>query len=248
MAKIVLITGGGRGIGAATARLAAKRGYDVAISYLGNDEAANKVVADIKAMGRRAIAVKGNIGKHEDVFRLFRTVDKELGTLDALVNNAGITGWMNKLVDVDPQTVQDVMDVNVVGLILCAREAVKRMAKSSGGKGGVIVNISSVVTTLGSPNTYTWYAASKGAVDVFSLGLANEVGREGIRVNTVAPGVTDTELHAAGGAPNRAKELSGVIPLGRPGQPEEIAESILFIMSDASSYTHGALLRVGGGR
>jgi len=248
MAKAVLVTGGGRGIGAATARLLAKRGYDVAISYQSNDAAAAAVVKDIEAAGRRGFAFKGDVAREADIIAMFAAVEKKLGPIWGLVNNAGITGKIGRIEDVTAETIQSVIDVNVVGALLCAREAIKRMSTKRGGQGGVIVNISSVVTSLGSPNTYVWYAAAKGAVDVMTLGLGQEVAREGIRVVGVAPGLTDTELHAAGGDPGRAHKIASVVPMGRPGQPEEIAEGIVWMLSDAAGYCVGSTLRVGGGR
>ncbi|MGH7002404.1 MAG: SDR family oxidoreductase [Alphaproteobacteria bacterium] len=248
MGRVVLVTGGGRGIGAATARLLAKNGYDVAVNYQSNRAAVSNVVREIGQMGRKAIAIQGDVAKEADVERMFRAIDEHMGPLYGLVNNAGITGLIGRVEDVTAETIQSVMDVNVVGSLLCAREAIKRMSTKHGGKGGVIVNISSVVTTLGSPNTYVWYAAAKGAVDAMTLGLGLEVAREGIRVVGVAPGLTDTELHAAGGQPGRAHKIASVVPMGRPGKPEEIAEAIVWMLSDAAGYCVGSTLRVGGGR
>lgn len=248
MAKVVLITGGGRGIGAATAKLLAERGYDVAISYQSNDAAAASVVKAIEAEGRRGFAFKGNVAREADILAMFAAVDKALGPVWGLVNNAGITGKIGRVEDVTAATVQEVIDVNVVGALLCAREAIKRMSTKRGGAGGVIVNLSSVAVSIGSPNTYVWYAAAKGAVDSMTLGLGLEVAREGIRVVGVAPGLTETEIHAAGGAPDRARTLGATVPLGRPGTPEEIAEAIVWMLSDAAGYVTAATLRVGGGR
>jgi NAD(P)-dependent dehydrogenase (short-subunit alcohol dehydrogenase family) len=248
MAKIVLITGGGRGIGAATAKLAAKRGYDVAISYQSNAAAAALVVKAVEAEGRRGFAVKGNVAREADILAMFAAVDKALGPVWGLVNNAGITGTIGRVEDVTAATVQEVIDVNVVGALLCSREAIKRMSTKRGGAGGVIVNLSSVAATLGSANTYVWYAGAKAAVDAMTLGLGLEVAREGIRVVGVAPGLTETEIHAAGGAPDRARTLGLTTPLGRHGTPDEIAEAIVWMMSDAAGYVTAATLRVGGGR
>ena len=248
MAKVVLITGGGRGIGAAAAKLAAKRGYDVAISYQSNDAAAASVVKAVEAEGRRCFAFKGNVAREADILAMFAAVDKALGPVWGLVNNAGITGKIGRVEDVTAATVQEVIDVNVVGALLCAREAIKRMSTKRGGAGGVIVNLSSVAVSIGSPNTYVWYAAAKGAVDSMTLGLGLEVAREGIRVVGVAPGLTETEIHAAGGAPDRARTLGQTTPMGRHGTPDEIAEAIVWMMSDAASYVTAATLRVGGGR
>jgi NAD(P)-dependent dehydrogenase (short-subunit alcohol dehydrogenase family) len=248
MSKAVLVTGGSRGIGAATALLLAKNGYDVAVNFQSNLTAAGKVVRAIEALGRKALAVQGNVARETDVVRMFGAVEERLGPLYGLVNNAGITGRIGRLDDAAAETIQSVMDINVVGAILCAREAVKRLSTKHEGKGGVIVNISSVATSLGSPNTYVWYAASKGAIDALTLGLGLEVAREGVRVVGVAAGLTDTELHAAGGEPDRAQKVGPAVPLGRAGRPEEIAEAVVWLMSDAARYVTATTLRVGGGR
>ncbi|MCW5774656.1 MAG: SDR family oxidoreductase [Rhodospirillaceae bacterium] len=248
MNKSIIVTGGGRGIGAATALLLAKQGYDIAVNYQSNVEAAQAVVRAIAELGRHAIAVQGDVAKEDDVLRLFEAVDERMGPLHGLVNNAGITGKIGRMEDATAATFQTVMDVNVVGALLCAREAVKRLSARRGGSGGVIVNISSVASTLGSANTYVWYAASKAAVDAMTLGLGQEVAREGIRVVGVAAGVTDTELHAAGGLPDRAATVGPAVPLGRAARPEEIAEAVAWLMSDAAGYCTAATLRVGGGR
>ena len=248
MPKVVLVTGGGRGIGAATAKLLAKRGYDVAVNYQSNITAAGKVVREIEGMGRRALAIQGDVAKEAHVVRMMSAVEERLGPLYGLVNNAGITGRIGRLDDASAETLQSTMDINVVGALLCAREAVKRMSTKHGGAGGVIVNVSSVATTLGSPNTYVWYAASKGAVDAMTLGLGLEVAKEGIRVVGVAAGLTDTDLHAAGGEPDRARAIGPQVPLGRAAQPADIAEAIVWLMSDDARYCTATTLRVGGGR
>ena len=248
MTKVVIVTGGSRGIGAATARLAAARGYSVAVSYLGAADAAGAVVRDIEAKGGRAIAVQGDTADEADVERLFATVDRDLGPLDALVNNAGIVGTMNRVEDVTLATLRRVMDVNVIGCFLCARAALRRMSTNRGGRGGAIVNLSSAAATLGSPNEFVHYAASKGAIDSFTIGLAREVAREGIRVNAVTPGLIETDIHAAGGDAGRLARLSPTVPMGRSGTAAEVAETILWLMSDAASYVTGANLRVSGGR
>ncbi len=247
MARIILITGGSRGIGAATARMAAQRGYDVAINYRDNAAAAAQVVRDIEALGRRAIAVKGDMASEADIVAMFARVDAALGPLYGLVNNAGISGRISRLDAASAETINRVLAVNVAGPLLCAREAVKRMSSRHGGKGGVIVNISSGAATAGSPGNYVWYAASKAALDTSTLGLGLEVAREGIRVVGVQVGVTVTEMHADAGAPGRPEKMAGVIPIGRPAQPEEMAETILWLMSDAASYVTATTMRAGGG-
>lgn len=248
MSNVMLVTGGSRGIGAAICRLAARHGYDVAVNYAGNGDAAATVVRDAEAAGRRAVAIKADVSKLDEVSRLFDTVEETLGPVHTLVNNAGITGKIARLDEIDPAVVQETIDINLLGTIWPSREAVRRLSTKRGGAGGVIVNISSVASTLGSPNTYVWYAASKGAVDSFTVGLANEVAREGIRVVGVAPGLTDTEIHAAGGAPDRAQQLGDETPIGRAARPEEIAEAVLWVASDAAGYVVGETIRVGGGR
>ncbi len=248
MAKIVLVTGGARGIGAATSKLLAKNGYDVAVNFQSNITAAQKVVREIEAMGRKALALQGDVAKEKDVLRMFGAIDEKMGPLYGLVNNAGITGRIGRLDDASAETIQSTMDINVVGALLCAREAVLRMSTKLGGAGGVIVNVSSVATTLGSPNTYVWYAASKAAIDAMTLGLGLEVAKEGVRVVGVAAGLTDTDLHAAGGDPHRAKTLASAVPMGRVAQPADIADAIAWMLSDAAGYVTATTLRVGGGR
>ena len=246
--RVMIVTGGSRGIGAATARLAGRRGYDVCVNYLGNAEGAEAVVREIEAAGARAIAVQGDVAREDDVERLFETVDRELGTLSALINNAGLTGQASRLDAAEAETLKRVLEVNVLGVLLCARAAVRRMSSKHGGKGGGIVNISSVAAALGMGGDYVWYAATKGAIDSLTIGLANEVAGEGIRVNAVAPGLIVTDIHIGAGDPTRPERIGPTVPMGRCGQPEEIAEPILWLLSDAASYTTGATLRVGGGR
>ncbi len=246
--QIMIVTGGSRGIGAATARLAAQRGYDLCINYLGNTEGAEAVVRDVEAAGQRAIAVQADVSKEDQVERLFETVDSELGTLTALINNAGITGPSSRLDAVEAETLQRVLDINVLAVMLCSRAAVRRMSTRYGGTGGGIVNISSVAASLGMGGDYVWYATTKGAIDSLTIGLANEVAREGIRVNAVAPGLVATDIHIGANDPTRPERLGPTVPLGRCGEPEEIAEPILWLLSEAASYTTGAVLRVGGGR
>ncbi len=247
-AQVMIVTGGGRGIGAATARMAAARGYAVCVNYLGNAAAAEAVVGDIEKAGGRAIAVQADVASEAEVERLFAAVDRELGPLTALVNNAGLAGRIDRLDAAPGATIRRVIEVNLLGTIWCARAAVQRMSSRHGGRGGAIVNLSSGAATLGSPGNYVWYAASKGAVDSFTIGLAREVAREGIRVNGVAPGFVKTEIHAASGMPDRLETVAPTMPLGRAAEPEEIAETILWLLSPAASYTTGATLRVAGGR
>jgi NAD(P)-dependent dehydrogenase (short-subunit alcohol dehydrogenase family) len=246
--KVVIITGGSRGIGRATALAAGARGYRVCIGYASNEAAANNVVAAIEAKNGKAIAVKCDVGNEDDILALFATADK-FGTLGALVNNGGIVGKSGVRVDeMSAERIQRVMAVNVTGSILCAREAVKRMSTRHGGQGGVIVNLSSVAAKLGSPNTYVDYAASKGAIDSFTVGLGHEVAGEGIRVAAIRPGLIDTEIHAAGGEPDRAHRLAHMVPMQRVGTAEEIANAIVWLMSDQASYVTSAILDVSGGR
>jgi len=246
--KVVIITGGSRGIGRAASLAAAARGYRVVVGYASNEAAAKEVVASIEAKNGKAIAVKCDIGKEADILKLFEAADK-FGTLGALVNNAGIVGKSGVRVDeMSAERIQEMMTVNVTGPILCAREAVKRMSTKHGGNGGVIVNISSVAAKLGSANTYVDYAASKAAIDTFTLGLGHEVANEGIRVAGIRPGLIDTEIHAAGGEPDRAHRLAPMVPMKRVGQPEEIANAIVWLLSDEASYVTSATIDVTGGR
>jgi NAD(P)-dependent dehydrogenase (short-subunit alcohol dehydrogenase family) len=246
--KVVIITGGSRGIGRAAALAAAARGFRVCISYVSNEAAAKEVVAAIEAKNGKAIAVKCDVGNERDILALFKTADS-FGTLGALVNNGGIVGTSGVRVDeMSAERIQRVMAVNVTGSILCAREAVKRMSTKHGGKGGVIVNISSVAAKLGSANTYVDYAASKGAIDSFTVGLGQEVAGEGIRVAGIRPGLIDTDIHASGGEPDRAHRLAHMVPMKRVGQAEEIANAIVWLMSDDASYVTSTTLDVSGGR
>jgi NAD(P)-dependent dehydrogenase (short-subunit alcohol dehydrogenase family) len=243
----VIITGGGRGIGRAAAHAAAARGYRVLIGYASNQAAAMSVVSAIEAKNGKAIAVKCDVGEEKDVLALFKAADK-FGTLTALVNNAGIVGATSRVDEMSAERIQRMMAVNVTGSILCAREAVKRMSTRHGGKGGVIVNLSSVAAKLGSPNTYVDYAASKGAIDSFTIGLGYEVANEGIRVAAIRPGLIDTEIHASGGEPDRAHRLAQAVPMKRVGSAQEIANAIVWLMSDEASYVTSAILDVSGGR
>ena len=244
---ILLVTGAGRGIGAATARMAAGRGYDVCVNYRANHDAASGVVKDVQAAGRRAIAVAADVSMDADVVRLFDTCDRELGRVDALVNNAAILDTQTRLDAMDAARITRVLATNVVGPFLCAREAVKRMSTKYGGRGGAIVNVSSGASRLGSPNEYIDYAASKGALDTMTTGLAREVAAEGIRVNAVRAGHVYTELHASGGEPNRVERVKSLVAMKRGGQPEEIAYAILWLLSNEASYATGAFLDVSGG-
>jgi NAD(P)-dependent dehydrogenase (short-subunit alcohol dehydrogenase family) len=246
--KTLLVTGGSRGIGAAVAKLAAAAGYRVAVNYVSNAKAAGAVVADIEKAGGEAFAVPGDVGSEAGVLAMFEAVDKSCGRLDALVNNAGIVGPTSRLDELGFERMERIMRVNVIGSFLCAREAVKRMSTRHGGKGGVIVNVSSVAAKLGSPGLYVDYAASKGAIDTMTVGLAHEVAREGIRVNGVRPGMIETEIHASGGDPDRARRFADKIPAGRPGTADEVAEAILWLLSDQASYATGSLIDISGGR
>lgn len=246
--RILLITGASRGIGAAIARLAATRGYDVAINYAGNEAAAQSVVDDIKKAGRRGIAVKGNMGDPNDIKNLFEQVDKQLGRVTDLVNNAGIMGLPSRVDGIDVKTLKEVIDVNVTGAILVAAEAVRRMSTKHGGRGGTIVNMGSMAAVLGMPGDYVWYAASKGAINSFTVGLSREVIAEGIRVNAVSPGLINTDIHASAGQPDRAERLKSIIPIGRFGEPNEVAQTVLYLMSDEASYVVGANVSISGGR
>jgi NAD(P)-dependent dehydrogenase (short-subunit alcohol dehydrogenase family) len=249
MNKVVLITGGSRGIGAAVARQAAAAGYAVAINYVGDKKAADGLLAELKAAGAKAIAVQGDVAKLADVIRLFDETEKALGPVTHLVNSAGITGRSSRLDAVDPQVIIETIAINLTGNIFCAREAVKRMSTRHGGKGGVIVNLSSAAATLGSPGEYTWYAASKGGIDSFTVGLAKEVAEEGIRVVSVTPGMVDTEIHdRSTGDQARVERIRPMIPMKRIGSADEIANAVLFLMSDAASYITGTTIRVSGGR
>jgi NAD(P)-dependent dehydrogenase (short-subunit alcohol dehydrogenase family) len=245
--KVVVITGGSRGIGRAAAIAAAARGFRVLVGYASNQAAANEVVAQIEAKNGKAIAVKCDVSSEADILALFKAAD-EFGTLGALVNNAGIVGPSIRVEDMTAERIQRMMAVNVTGSILCAREAVKRMSTRNGGAGGVIVNLSSVAAKLGAPNTYVDYAASKGAVDSFTIGLGHEVAAEGIRVAAIRPGLIDTEIHASGGEPDRAHRLAHLVPMKRVGSAEEIANAIVWLMSDEASYVTSAILDVSGGR
>ena len=243
----MLVTGGARGIGAATCRLAAAQGYAVCVNYLRNRAAADTVVADILKAGGTAIPVQGNVAEESEVLKLFEAVDVQLGPLDALVNNAGVLARASRLQDMDRARIERLFAVNVFGAMLCAREAVKRMSTRNGGKGGAIVNVSTGFVKSGGPGMFLDYAASKGAIEVFTGGLARELATEGVRVNAVRPGMIATEIHADGGDPERLKKARDVVPMKRPGEAEEVARAILWLASDAASYTTGAIVDVSGG-
>lgn len=245
---VMVVTGGGRGIGAATARLAARRGYAVCVNYLRSRESADAIVNEIRHDGGRAIAVRANVGEEGEVVRLFEAVDAGLGRVTALVNNAGILERQRRLEDLDAARLERVLATNVVGSFLCAREAVRRMSTKRGGAGGAIVNVSSMASVIGGPGEYIDYAASKGAVDTLTIGLAREVAGEGIRVNAVRPGIVYTDIHASGGEPGRVERMKSSVPMGRGGEPDEVAHAILWLLSEEASYVTGAIVNVSGGR
>jgi NAD(P)-dependent dehydrogenase (short-subunit alcohol dehydrogenase family) len=246
--QVMIVTGGSRGIGAATARLAAGRGYAVCVNYRRDRAAAEAVVADVERAGGRAVAVAADVSREDDVVRLFETVDATLGRVTALVNNAGILEPQSRVEDITADRLARVFAANVTGCFLCAREAVRRMSTKHGGPGGAIVNVSSAASRLGSPGEYVDYAASKGAVDTLTIGLAQEVAAEGIRVNAVRPAFIYTDIHASGGEPGRVDRVKAHVPLRRGGQPEEVARAVLFLCSDESSYSTGTFIDVSGGK
>jgi NAD(P)-dependent dehydrogenase (short-subunit alcohol dehydrogenase family) len=248
MKQVVLITGASRGIGAATARLAAARGYAVCVNYRSDRAAADAVVADIESTGGQAIALAADVAVETDVVDMFKTVDKRLGTLTALVNNAGILETQMRVDQMDAARLSRVFAANVTGCFLCAREAVRRMSSKHGGSGGAIVNVSSAASRLGSAGEYVDYAASKGAVDTLTIGLAREVATEGIRVNAVRPGFIYTDIHASGGEPGRVDRVKEFVPMKRGGRPEEVAAAILWLLSDEASYATGTFIDLAGGR
>jgi len=240
---VVLVAGGSRGIGAAVSKLAGARGYDVAVNYKGNEKAAQEVVAAVNAAGGQALAIQGDMAKSSDIERVFDQAAK-LGPLTHFVHSSGITGDPSRLDEVSEKTVQEVLDVNTFGAIWSLREAIKRMSTKHGGKGGSIVMISSMAATIGGTGEYTWYAAAKAAVNTLVVGVAREVAKEGIRINGLSPGLIDTEIHV----PGRLDRIAPMVPVGRAGQPEEVAETVLYLLSDAASYMTGAIVNVSGGR
>ena len=248
MNRVLLVTGGSRGIGAATAQLAARSGWSVAVNYATNSLAADEVVRAIRADGATAMAVQADVSDEAQMLAMFKKIDAKLGPLSGLVNNAGVVDMSARLDEMSVARWRRMFDINVIGSMLCAREAVKRMSTRHGGEGGGIVNVSSAASRLGSPGQYVDYAAAKGAIDAFTIGLAKEVATEGIRVNAVRPGLIDTDIHASGGLPSRVKDLQHLVPMQRGGSAEEVAQAIVWLLSDASSYTTMSLLDVSGGR
>ncbi len=247
-AKHILITGGSRGIGRACAIMAGQRGWSVGVNYAGNAAAAEDTVKAVQAAGGKAIAIKGDVSRETDVIAMFEASEKAFGKLDALVNNAGIVGHKQPFAEYSFERLQRMFEVNVLGAYLCAREAARRMAKSRGGNGGSIVNMSSIAARLGAPGEYVDYAGSKGAVDTMTLGLARELAPDGIRVNAIRPGLIDTEIHASGGQPDRAARLGATTPMGRAGTAEEVAEATIWLIENESDYLTASLIDVAGGR
>ncbi len=248
MKPVLLVTGASRGIGAATALLAARHGWAVAVNYSQNSAAAEAVVKQIKAESGQAVSIQADVGDEAQIKHLFSQVDAQLGRLTGFVNNAGVLDVAVRVDELSWERLQRMMRINVIGALFCAREAILRMSTKHGGKGGSIVNLSSVAARMGAPGQYVDYAASKGAIDTFNAGLAKEVAAEGIRVNAVRPGIIDTDIHASGGIPDRAKTMAPMIPMLRPGSADEVAQSIVWLLSDAASYVTGANLDVTGGR
>ena len=248
MSRVMLITGASRGIGAATARLAARQGYALCLNFHQREDAANQVLEQVCAAGVSAITVKADVADESQVLQMFEVIDRKFGRLDVLVNNAGMLEQQMRLEQMDAARWMRVLSANVIGSFLCAREAIKRMSTKHGGQGGSIINLSSIAARLGAPAEYIDYAAAKGAIDSMTVGLAREVAGEGVRVNAVRPGVIHTEIHASGGEPDRIERVKASVPMGRGGQAEEIAEAILWLASEQASYTTGALLDVSGGR
>jgi NAD(P)-dependent dehydrogenase (short-subunit alcohol dehydrogenase family) len=245
---VLLVTGGSRGIGAAISRLAARQGWRVAVNYAVNRAAADAVVSEIEAGGGEAFAIQGDVGNAADIAAMFTALDRHFGRLDGLVNNAGIVDAPARVEEMSVERIERMLRINVTGSILCAAEAIRRMSSRHGGSGGTIVNISSMAAVIGSPSQYVDYAASKAAIDTFTVGVAREVAKEGVRVNAVRPGVIDTEIHASGGLPDRARDMASSIPMQRAGTAGEIADAVLYLLSPSASYITGAILNVSGGR
>ena len=248
MDRILLVTGGSRGIGAACCRQAAAAGWDVAVNYARDAAAAEAVATEVRALGRRALTVQADVADEAQVLAMYARVDAGLGPLTGLVNNAGVVDMPARVDEMDLARLKRMFDTNILGSVVCAREAVRRMSTRHGGRGGAIVNLSSAAAKLGSPAQYVDYAASKGAIDAFTLGLAREVAAEGIRVNAVRPGIIDTEIHASGGLPDRARDLAPQVPMKRAGSADEVAAAVMWLLSDAASYTTGTVIDVTGGR
>ncbi|MFM7001794.1 MAG: SDR family oxidoreductase [Limnohabitans sp.] len=248
MNKVLLVTGSSRGIGAATALLAARQGWSVAVNYTANSLAADEVVRQIRAAGGQAMSVQADVADEAQVLRMFAHIDAKMGRLSGLVNNAGVVDVTARVDEMSVARWKRMFDINVIGSLICAREAVRRMSTKHGGEGGSIVNVSSAAARLGAPGQYVDYAAAKGAIDAFTIGLAKEVGAEGIRVNAVRPGLIETEIHASGGLPNRVKDLQHLVPAQRGGTAEEVAQAIVWLLSDQASYTTMSFLDVSGGR
>ena len=245
---VLLVTGGSRGIGAAVCLSAARQGWAVVVNYASNKAAADSVVATIKDAGGEACAAEGDVGTTEGIASIFSVVDKQFGRLDGLVNNAGVVDIPQRIDEMSPERLDRMFRINITGSILCAAEAVRRMSTRHGGRGGVIVNISSMAATIGGAGQYVDYAASKGAIDSFTIGLAREVATESVRVNAVRPGIVDTDIHASGGVPDRVRDMSPLVPLKRAGTAHEIADAVLYLLSPSASYITGAILNVSGGR
>ncbi|MEK7346891.1 MAG: SDR family oxidoreductase [Pseudomonadota bacterium] len=248
MNKVLLVTGASRGIGAATALLAARNGWSVAVNYTANSLAADEVVRQIRASGGQAMAVQADVADEAQVLRMFEHIDAKMGRLHGLVNNAGVVDVTARVDQMSVARWKRMFDINVIGSLICAREAVRRMSTQHGGEGGSIVNVSSAAARLGAPGQYVDYAAAKGAIDAFTIGLAKEVAGEGIRVNAVRPGLIETDIHASGGLPNRVKDLQHLVPAQRGGSAEEVAEGIVWLLSDSASYTTMSFLDISGGR
>ncbi|KIG04623.1 SDR family oxidoreductase [Caballeronia concitans] len=248
MSKVILITGASRGIGRSAALLAGARGWSVGVNYASNAQAADETVAAVRAAGGKAVAIQGDVRDEAAIIAMFDATEEAFGKLDGVVNNAGIVAPGSPLAEMDIDRLRRIFDTNVLGAYLCAREAARRLSRSRGGKGGAIVNVSSAAARLGAPNEYVDYAGSKGAIDVLTIGLSKELGPEGVRVNAIRPGLIETDIHASGGRPDRAQVLGVQTPLGRPGTADEVGETIVWLLSDASSYVTGAILDVTGGR